>query len=182
MRPVGRVFILWTLLCALAPAQNVPNPVYAVSFRKGSTKVGEATLHAVVDDKNPNYRVKVKDSAGNEHFEFSLTPIRIGEGDNSILSWQAGLEDVHRRVFGNLLLPNRDVFFNENPAGKAAELNPNPYAVAPFAAKRVIKVEDFYCVLQVTKSHRRMPDKWQLDSMEMDVQFTNSNPLRTESH
>ncbi|HEY7096018.1 MAG TPA: hypothetical protein VH437_04795 [Terriglobales bacterium] len=182
MKPIGRVFVLWTLLCVLAPAQNAPNPVYAVSFRKGSTKVAEATLHAVVDDKNPNYRVKVKDSAGNEHFEFSLSPIRVDGSTKSILSWQAGLEDVHRRVFGNLLLPNRDVFLNENPAGKAAELNPNPYAVVPFLTKRVIKVEDFYCVLLVTRSHRRTPDNWQLDSMEVDVQFTNSNPLKAESH
>ena len=173
----------FTVLIGTTVAQNSAAPAYAESFRKGITKIAEYTVKVSVGTKSPSYRVKVKDSTGKDHFVFSLTPARVGEEDPTILSWGASLEDIHHRFYGNLLLPSRDPYLNERRTGKVLRLDPNPYAVVPLDAERVIKVENFYCVMRVTNHHRQTPDMWQLDAMDVDVQFTNANPLRAgESH
>jgi hypothetical protein len=160
-----------------AAGQNAPKPVYAESFRKGSTRIKESSFQVNLDTHTPSYKIPVKDASGRDHFVFSLTPVRVGEEDSRILAWQASLEDVHTRVYGNLLLPSRDPYLNESTAGKASRLDPNPYAVIPAEAKRVIKVQNLYCIVQVTGYHRLTPERLHLDSMTMDVQFSNSNPL-----
>lgn len=162
-----------------AVAQTAVKPAYAESFRKGPTKIKETILQVNLDTHTPSYRIPVKDASGKDHFVFSLIPVRVGEEDSRILAWQASLEDVHTRVYGNLLLPSRDPYLNESEAGKVSRLDPNPYAVVRAEAKRVIKVESFYCVLQVTAYHRITPERLHLESMTVDIQFTNSNPLTT---
>ena len=158
-------------------AQTAPKPLYAESFRKGSTKIKETSFQVNLNTHSPIYEVSVKDASGKDRFLFSLKPVRVGEEDNRILAWQASLEDVRTRVYGNLLLPSRDPYLNESTAGKASRLDPNPYAVVPVEAKRVIKVQDFYCALQVTGYRRITPDRAHLESMTVDVQFSNTNPL-----
>jgi hypothetical protein len=158
-------------------AQTAPKPVYAESFRKGATRIKESSFQVNLDAQKPTYKIPVKDSSGKDRFVFSLSPVRVGEEDSRILAWQASLEDTHTRVYGNLLLPSRDPYLNESTAGKASRLDPNPYAVIPAEAKRVIKVQHFYCILQVTGYRRITPERVHLDSMTMDVQFSNTNPL-----
>jgi hypothetical protein len=168
------------LCCALAIAslaQTAPKPVYAESFRRGATKITESSFPVNLNTKTPSYRIGVKDASGKDRFVFSLSPIRVGEEDGRILAWQASLEDIHTRTYGNLLLPSRDPYLNESTAGKVSRLDSNPYALVPIEAKRVFKVQDFYCILQVTAYHRISPDRLHLDSMAVDVQFSNTNPL-----
>jgi hypothetical protein len=45
----------------------------------------------------------------------------------------------------------------------------------------VFKVEDFYCIVRVTDHHFTVPERMLLDSMKVDVQFTESNPLNSSS-
>ena len=180
MRFLPASLVLWAAMPVMA--QTSRKPVYVESFRKGPTKIVENTLHVNLDTKSPNYKVGVKDSTGKERFVFSFTPARVGEEDKTILSWGTGLEDLWHRFYGNLLVPNRDPYLNGGPTGKALHLDPNPYAVVPLDAERIFKVEDFYCVIQVTKHHQVIPQKWQLDAMEVDVQFTNTNPLVAGDH
>jgi hypothetical protein len=46
----------------------------------------------------------------------------------------------------------------------------------PVTAKRIIKVDSFYVVLQVKAHHFTPPDSPYLDSMTVAVEFTNTDP------
>ncbi len=46
----------------------------------------------------------------------------------------------------------------------------------PVGARRIIKVDDFYVVLQVKAYHFTPPDSPYLDSMTVAVEFTNTDP------
>jgi hypothetical protein len=158
-------------------AQTAPAPVYVESFRKGPTRIVEATLEVKLDAETPAYEARIKDSSGEQHFLLSLTPVRVGQEDPRILSWRVSLIDLHRRLYGNLLFPYRDASLNQGPKGHAATLDPSPYAVVPLRALRVIKVESFYCSFEVKQSHLRVPEQWHVDSMQVEVRMTNTNPL-----
>jgi hypothetical protein len=50
----------------------------------------------------------------------------------------------------------------------------------PVTAKRIIKVDSFYVVLQVKAYHFTPPDSPYLDSMRLAVEFTNTDPRVAE--
>ena len=176
MRAAFRLFF-FSLGMASLFAQTVPAPVYVESFRKGPTRIKEQTLQINLNVKNSTYQAAIPDSDGDPHFILSLTPLRIGVEDPSILSWKASLVDVHRKIYGNLLFPYRDPLYNKGPQGNAAALDPNPYAIIPVRTRRVVKVENFYCSIEVKQYHFVVPGQPHLDSMSVEVQFTNRNPI-----
>ena len=172
----------WCLLAAVLLAmplwpQATPAPVYVESFRKRPVKIEDETFQVNLDAKNPTYQGQVKDSEGNDRYKLSFTPMRVGSGDDRILSWRASLVDTKHPVYGDLLLPSRNPDLNEGREGHVARLDANPYALIPLTAKRVIKVDEFYCVLQVQKHHLLVPERSYVDSMSVEVKFTNINPL-----
>jgi hypothetical protein len=158
-------------------AQTAPATVYVESFRKGPTHIAETSFELTLDNKNPSYEARIKDAAGEQRYQLSLVPMRVGPGDDRILSWQVSLVDLKRRSYGNLLLASRDPYLNQGVKSAISRLDPNVYAVVPILAKRVVKVEDFYCVIQVSKYHLLTPERWYLDNMSLKVSLTNSNPL-----
>ena len=172
----------WCLLAAVLLAmplwpQATPASVYVESFRKRPVKIEDETFQVNLDAKNPTYQGQVKDSEGNDRYKLSFTPMRVGSGDDRILSWRASLVDTKHPVYGDLLLPSRNPDLNEGREGHVARLDANPYALIPLTAKRVIKVDEFYCVLQVQKHHLLVPERSYVDSMSVEVKFTNINPL-----
>jgi hypothetical protein len=86
------------------------------------------------------------------------------------------LVDLKRRSYGSVLLTSRDPYLNQGAKGAISRLDPNVYAVVPVFAKRVVKVEDFYCVFQVKKYHLLTPEKWYLETMSVAVTLTNTDP------
>ena len=164
------------LLLGQLHAQATPATVYVESFRKGPTRIAETTFEVNLDNKKFEYHARIKDSAGRERYQFSLVPERVGSGDDRILAWQVSLVDLKRRSYGNLLLASRDPYLNQGVKGAISRLDPNVYAVVPALAKRVVKVEDFYCVTQVTKYHLLVPERWHLESMSVEVSLTNTSP------
>lgn len=171
-------WMIGLVLCAgQLLAQAGPAPIYVESFRKGRTRIAETSYQVTLDIQHPSYQARVKDSSGDDHFQLSMTPVRVGEEDASILSWQVSLVDRHRRMYGTLLLPYRDNSLNGGPQGHVFWLDPDPYAMIPLLAKRVVKIEGFYCVIQVKNYHHPVPERRPLDAMGVDVQFTNTNPL-----
>lgn len=158
-------------------AQSAPRPVYAESFRKRPVKVEETSFEVSLDAKNSTYQRQIKDSEGKERFKLVLTPMRAAPGDERIISWRVTLTDNKHPVYGDLLMPSQDPEMNEGAAGHAARLDANPYAPVPLMAKRVIKVDEFYCVLQVQKYHQLVPERAYVDSMTVEVKFSNTNPL-----
>jgi hypothetical protein len=172
----------WCLLVTVLLArplwpQVTPAPVYVESFRKRPVKIEEKTFQVNLDATNPNYQGQLKDSEGNDRYKLSLTPMKVGSGDDRILSWRVTLVDTKHPVFGDLLLPARNPDLNEGREGHVARLDANPYALIPLTAKRVIKVDEFYCVLQVQKYHLLVPERSYVDSISVEVKFTNKNPM-----
>ena len=167
-----------TALAAQAAAQAAPVSQYVESFRKGSVRVGERSIVANLTTDRPSLESKIKDSEGTDRYQFSLVPQRVGEGDDRTIAWRALLIDLQRKYPGNLLVATKPpAVLSDRPQDRAWWLDPNPYAVVPLRSERVFKVEGFYCVVRVTDRHFTVPERMLLDSMKVEVQFTETNPL-----
>ena len=159
-------------------AQAAPRPVYVESFRNGSTHVAERTIVANLSGDNPKFTAKIKDSDNDDRYELSLVPQRVSEGDDRIVAWRVLLIDLNRKYLGNLLVATKPPgLLSDGLKDRAWWLDPSPYAVVPLRTKRVFKVEDFYCVVQVTDHRQTVPERLLLDFMKVEVEFTEANPL-----
>jgi hypothetical protein len=158
-------------------AQTLPKAIYVESFRKGPTRISEQAIVANLTAENANYRVTIKDSAGNDRFQLSLEPQREEGGAERIVSWRVLLTDPHRRYLGNYLVATKPSEpLSDQPQHRAWWLDPSPYAVVPLLAPRVFKIEDFYCVIQVKDFHVLIPESHLLDSMRVVLRFTGADP------
>jgi hypothetical protein len=180
--------ILFTTLCALAgapflafvarsgallEAQTTPSVFYAQSFRQGRTQISEQTFEARLDPQNPIYRQRIKDEHGKDRYVFTLAP-QGPEGDNQITSWQAKLADLHHPIYVNILLASQEP--SSDAANNLWRLDPRNFASVPIAAKRIIKVDSFYVTLEVKAYHFTPLDSPYLDSMTVQVKFSNTDP------
>lgn len=178
MTRAHRLVLVVFLLAGRMCAQTVPDSFYVESFRKGTTHIAERSVVADLDNRNPGYETRVKDAFGEERYLLTLVPQRVEAGDDRILAWQVSLVDLQRRSYGNLLLASRDPYLNHGVKSAISRLDPNTYAVVPVLARRVIKVEDFYCVIQVRRFRLLTPERWYLENMSVEVSLTNNNPLK----
>lgn len=160
-----------------AASKTAVRPVYVESFRKRPVKIEEASFEVSLDAKTSSYQRQIKDADGKERYKLAFTPMRAAPGDDRIISWRVTLADNKHPVYGDLLLPSQDPDLNQTAAGHVAQLDANPYALVPLMAGRVIKVDEFYCVLQVEKYHLLVPERSYVDSMTVEVKFANTNPL-----
>jgi hypothetical protein len=166
---------IFTLLLAavFASAQSAPPTVYVESFRKGPTRVTEESFEAKLSPVNPTYRERIKDSAGNDRYELTISP-QIPEGDNKVTGWIVRLKDLHHAIFHNLLMSSQE------PSSDAANnlwwLKANQFAPVPIRDRRIVKVESFYVAFQVKNFHFTPLDSPYLDSMSVQFSFTNSDP------
>lgn len=172
--------LLPMLLFAVVPlsAQSTPAaPVYVESFRHGETHVVEDSLDVKLTPQDSTYREHLKDSYGNDRYVFTILP-RIPEGDTEITSWQARLTDLRHPIYSNILMTSPQPSEDPKNAYKDTlwRLEPGGFAAVPVGAKRIIKVDGFYVVLQVKAYHFTPPDSPYLDSMTVAVQFTNTDP------
>jgi hypothetical protein len=55
-------------------------------------------------------------------------------------------------------------------------LDPGKFAKIPITRERVVKVDGFFCILQVKNYHFVNPDQPYLDHVTLSVRFTNSMP------
>lgn len=157
-------------------AQVLPKAIYVESFRKGPTRISEQAIVANLNSENATYRTTIKDSAGNDRFQLSFEPEREGV-QHRIVSWRVLLIDPHRGYLGNYLVATKPPEpLSDRPQDRAWWLDPSPYAVVPLLARRMFKVEDFYCVIQVKDYHVLIPERHLLDSMRVELQFTESDP------
>ena len=163
-------------------SQATLEPIYIESFRKGPTRISEHNLVANLTTQNPEYKETIKDAEGSGRYQLALEPQRVGEGDDRIISWRVQLIDPHRRYLGNLLVVTKPPEpLSDRPQDRAWWLDPSPYAVVPLLARRVFKVEDFYCVIQVKNYRLSVPERLLLDSMRVEVQFTGTDPQQHEA-
>lgn len=174
--PTTYAFLGVLTLAAHSWAQAVPRPVYVESFRRGPTRLAELLLVANLTSQNAEYRATVKDSEGNDRYQLSLEPAREEGGAQRVVSWRVLLIDPHRRYLGNYLVSTKPPeALSDRPQDRAWWLDPSPYAIVPLLARRVFKVEDFYCVIQVKDFHV-IPENHLPDSMTVEIRFTETVP------
>ena len=160
-------------------AQSPSPTLYAESFRQGAGHIVEESFEARLTPQDPVYRERIKDSRGADRYAFSIIP-QSPVGDTKITSWQVRLADLRHPIYDNVLLPN----LSDDPAIKARDslwrLDPSRYAAVPVSARRIIKVDSFYVVLQVKAHHFTPLDSPYLDSMTVAVEFRNTDPRQAE--
>jgi hypothetical protein len=170
------------LFAAVWLTAQLPAPTVSIeSFRKGDAHVVEESFDARLTTQDPIYREPVKDSRGVDRYAFSIIP-RVPEGDNKITSWQVKLADLHHPAYDNVLMatqyPSDDL--KNDLKNSLWRLDASPLAVIPAGARRIIKVENFYVVLQVKAYHFTPLDSPYLDSMTVAVEFRNTDPGQTD--
>jgi hypothetical protein len=176
-RRKARLLPVFLCLAMRLPAQSTPAPIYAESFRQGPTRVMEESFEARLTPQNSVYRERIKDLHGADRYTFSIIP-KGPEGDTKITSWQVKLADLHHPIYDNVLLASQQP--SDDPANTLWRLEPTTLARVPVGAKRIIKVDGFYVVLQVTSYHFTPPDSPYLDSMTVGVEFRNTDPRQAE--
>ncbi len=177
-----RQLLLLVILCAAIhlAAQSTITEMYAESFRKGSTHVVEESFEVKLTPQDRLYRERIKDAHGDDHYVFSILP-KTPEGDTQVTAWQVKLADLHHPIYDNILLtsPNPSTDPSSDPKDALWLLWPSTFAQVPVRARRIIKVDGFYLVLQVTAFHLTPPDSPYLDSMNVTVEFKNTDPRQS---
>ena len=162
------------LVVVVSAAAQSPSPtIYAESFRKSSTHITEDKFEARLTPANSTYRERIKDSAGNDRYELTISP-QGAEGDKQITSWKVKLRDLRHTIYNNLLLEDQEP--SQDPKNNLWWLTPNQPELASIRAKRIIKVDGFYVVFQVKDYHFTPLDSPYLDTMMVQFELTNNDP------
>jgi hypothetical protein len=181
MKHLSTISIFLCIAISSFPQSTAPSPptsVYAESFRQGSTRVVDEHFDLKLTPHDPTYRERIKDFYGNDRFALSITP-KGPEGDTEITSWLVTLADLQHTMYNNVLLTSQEA--SSDPKDALWRLNPTLLGSVPVAAKRIIKVESFYVVLQIKAYHFSPPDSPYLDSMTVGVEFTNTDPRTNDT-
>jgi len=176
------LLVLITLcVAAYLAAQSATATVYAESFRQGATQVVEESFEAKLTPQDAVYRERIKDSRGADRYTFSIAP-RVPEGDTKITSWQVKLADLRHPIYDNVLLTSQAASGDLGSEAKNLlwRLDASRLASVPAGARRIIKVDGFYVVLQVKAYHFTPLDSPYLDSMTVAVELRNTDPRQAE--
>ncbi|HLV87338.1 MAG TPA: hypothetical protein VKV39_10205 [Candidatus Sulfotelmatobacter sp.] len=160
----------------LVPAlrAQAPEPtIYVESFRKGATHIAEDKFEAHLSPADANYRERIKDAAGNDRYELTISP-QGPAGDNKITSWRVQLRDLRHNLYSNLLVADQQP--SEDAKDNLWWLNPNPFGPVPLHARRIVKVDGFYVIFHVKDIHFTPLDSPYVDSLVVNFEVTNTAP------
>jgi hypothetical protein len=147
--------------------------VYSESFRKGPARVTESEAEVVLTPQNPTCHLRVKDHGGKDRYELGCFPQQASVNDPRITSWQIRLADLHHKIYANVLASSVDPTEDRTQVGW---LDPGKFAKIPITEERVVKVDGFYCILQVKDFHFANLSQPYLDRMTLTIRFSNSMP------
>ena len=184
MRPGVRSLLLVPIVSCAAvclPAQSTAPTVYTESYRQGDTHIVEESFEARLTTQDSIYRERIKDSHGVDRYAFSITP-RVPAGDTKITSWQVKLADLRHPAYDNVLQASQYLpdDLRNDLKNSLWRLDASIFATIPVGSRRIVRVENFYVVLQVKAYHFTPPDSPYLDSMIVAVEFRNTDPRRAE--
>lgn len=177
MKRAAFSILLWLVMAVPLLAQNTPPTIYAESFRQGSIQITEETFDTKLTPENPTYRERIKDAAGNDRYEMTIAPLVL-EGGNQITSWKVALKDLRHSIYSNILLADQAP--SQDAKNNLWWLNPNRFSAVPIRARRIIKVDRFYVVIQVKDLHFTPLDSPYLDSMTVQFAFSNRDPRSSQ--
>jgi hypothetical protein len=168
--------ILWVMplggFAQMAP-DAAPKPVFLQSFRQGHTRVTEESFQLDLDPANAGCRARVRDSSGLFRYQVNCIPEYANQADLRILGWHVRLVDLHHKIYDDLLLGTPNSADDKTQIGW---LDPSPFPKIGLKAERTIKVDDFYCWMQVQEVHFAHPPSPYLDHMVVNMKFSNSDP------
>jgi len=167
------VALMVPVLGAQIWAQDQNEVFYADSFRQGATQVKEEKFVAKLDAQSGMYKERIKDLRGNDRYALTIVP-QGPEGDDKITSWQVKLADLHHTIYDNILVASQEP--SSDPKNNLWWLDPKKFSAVPIRARRIIKVDNFYVELHVTAHHFTPGDSPYLDSMSVEVSFSNTDP------
>ena len=173
IKSIAPRLLVWAAMVAPLAAQNPAQVIFAESFRRGATRVTEESFEVKLDPRNSHYRELIKDLRGNDRYEFTIVP-KGPEGDNKITSWHVRLRDLHHTIYDNILRAAQEP--SSDPNNNLWWLNPDGFAPVPVYAQRIIQVDSFYVVIQVKAYHFTPLDSPYLDSMVVEVKFSDTDP------
>jgi hypothetical protein len=162
-------FLASATVCVAADSDKA---IYSESFKKGATRITEQTLDVALTPEHARQEFKVLDSSGKPRYTLRLVP-DIPTGDTKIVGWFVRLADAHHKIYDSILPTSPDL---SQDTQQLWWLDAKPYAKTLLQARRVIKVEQFYCVIQVKDVKRLVPAQSYLNLMNVTVQFTNTKP------
>jgi len=168
-----RFFAGMLLIAAASLAQTAEPTIYAESFRHGATRITEDAFDVKLTPENASYRERIKDSRGEDRYEMTVTP-HVLVGGSQITFWEVKLADLRHRIYSNVLVAEQEP--SPDARNNLWRLDPNRFSPVPIRARRIMKVDDFYVVIQVKDLHFTPLDSPYLDSMAVQFAFTNSDP------
>src|SRR5262249_18568758 len=131
------------LLVSVAVADS-GKEVYSEAFRKGPSRITEGTVEVSLAPEHARQDFKIMDAAGQERYILRSVP-DIPPGDTRILGWFVRLVDVRHRLYESILPTSQDLVRDHT---QAWWLDGRQFSKIPLQARRVFKVEQFYCVVQ----------------------------------
>ena len=163
----------WAFIAAPLFGQSSSPTVYSESFRRGSTRITEEGFDLKLTPQNALYHETLKDAQGNDRYELTISPLMPG-GDDKVTSWRVTLKDLRHTFYRNLLMAEQEP--SEDARNNVFWLNPKQSAPVPLRARRIMKIEEFYMVIQVKDLHFTPLDSPYLDSMAISLALTNRDP------
>lgn len=162
--------------------QKQDGSVYIESWKKGEKQIAEQSLDVVLTVTKPDFKATISDSfkRGKYYFIINHQPIEIG--DDKYDAWRVKLLDPKEseiNLFRKTKPENwQHVFNKEDNIGWIFPVEDPDYLkygvlAYQFSAKRIVKVESFYCAIQVIAYKRNSLNSKLLDSMTIHVEFSN---------
>ena len=92
---------------------------------------------------------------------------------NKLLGWFVRLVDSHHKIYDSVLPTSQDLARDQT---QVWWFDARQFSKVPLQSKRIFKVEQFYCVVQVKDVKRLGPGQPYLNQMNVAVQLTNTKP------
>lgn len=152
-------------------------PYYVESWKQGDGTINEERVGIRITPQSSRKATPVKSAAGLDKYSLVVS------SDSENQAWYVDLIEKGNEKFGNLLRPHNDphqdlfmpldgisLLLYEPPADE-----PAPILSVPFQSTRIIKVESFYCSIQISEV-RLSKDRRKLISALVNISFSNKRP------
>jgi len=182
----------------LFPQQTLPQPrvdtFYVQSWKSGRRQIEERKIEINLSLTEPNFETKVKDALGKTRYALSVKLVQLSSKERKVLGrdlnwWRVELVKV--RSLGDYLDDNRvellratsvmetDVLKWEDFVGNLYGPTDNDASQSsalslPLLSKRVVKVESFYVIFQVTSYRLVKGEKGLFEAISLRVEFKNT--------
>ena len=171
--------------------QTSQESVFITSWRKGKRQVKPLEVEVTLDRRKREYQMSFPSSEKEVNYDLVIKHSPVSEKGPYFESWSVMLfEDSpqypksKREPMNNLLKVSEgpfggDYFPIEDNIGwlyPVDEPNAKKHGVNvyPISAKRIIKVENFYCTVQVTNYKRSPNNPRNIDELTIKVKLSNS--------